>query len=478
MRSVRKALRIAGVTAFVLLLAVIPLSGAQAAVEWNSGTKTNVYDPAGNRYAYAPAVIREGDTEHMWTCHNAADGEIRDHIYYTRIVGGTVAESRSVLQAGPEGAWDSFHVCDPSVVAGKFRYGGTTYDYALFYLGNDVDASYHNQIGIAFSNDLSGDWVKYPQPIVEYPNDGYWGVGQPSATSIDGQGRVLLFFTRGDPSATAGYRIDMNLNDMSSPQIGSPIRLTTDGLTDSGGNPDWLNNFDIAYDPSRDRFIAVRELHPYPSGNPSYISESLQIVSIDGGSVWGGGGTWKVEGTLGPAMTGFPRNHNGGLLRTAYGTLPEPGSVEAYFTDSAAAPDLVGRAEFTYDIWRIKGALTDGDVVVEKPLSGFEGKRFSLSSMTVNINTNEIKLHGKVDPKIVKENEERNVWIGYRIYDLQGYLIEAGTAYRDRIDADGAFSIPVVKPQGEDGGRVRFEVYLLSAKGKTIESLERKVEWR
>ncbi|QMV42655.1 glycoside hydrolase family protein [Cohnella cholangitidis] len=455
-----------------VLLAVIPLTSVSAAVVWNQDTLSKAYDPEGNRYAYAPSVIREGDVEHMWTCHNDADGVIKDHIYYTRIENGTVTETKSVLQAGAEGSWDSMHVCDPNVVAGKFNYGGTEYDYALFYLGNDVDGSSHNQIGVAFSDDLSGDWVKYPNPVVAYPNDGFWGVGQPSATSIDGQGRIMLFFTKGDPSATAGYRIDMNLNQMANPVIGPAVQLTNAGLVNANGQPDFLNNFDIAYDPSRDRFIAIRELHPYPAGTPNYITDSQQIVSIDGGSVWGGGGQWKIEGTLSPSTTGFARNHNGGLLRTAHGTLPNPSLVEAYFTDSDAAPNLTGRAEYTYDVWRITGQLTDGDVVLQQELPGFKGKHFSVAMMTENLNTGEFLLHGAIDEKGLKKGKDQPIWIGYRIFDSNGDLVEAGTAYRDRIAQDGSFSIPMIKPSGQSA---KLEVYLLSSKGKTIDSAEKKV---
>ncbi|WP_155987809.1 hypothetical protein [Gorillibacterium massiliense] len=459
----------------LVLLVLLPWQTATAAVLWDTGNLAKVYDPAGSRYAYAPAVIREGNTEHMWTCHNEEDGVIKDSIYYTRIENGVVAESHPVLQAGATGTWDSFHVCDPTVIAGKFLFQGTEYNYALFYLGNDLNMSAHNQIGVAFATELSGEWVKYPDPIVAYPNDGYWGVGQPSATSVDGQGRLLLFFTKGDAAATGGYRIDMNLRDMSDPVIGDAVPLTTNGLTDANGQPDWLNNFDITYDPSRDRFIAIRELHPYPSTQPNYISESLQIVSIDGGSVWGGGGTWKVEGVLGSPQTGFPRNHNGGLLRTVNGMLPDPTAVEAYFTDSDAAPNLSGRAEYTYDIWRIKGTLNDADIVTEKKLEHFKSSHFAVSSMTLNATSNQIGIQGMLDLKKIKPWLNETVWIGYRVYDAKGNLTDAGTAYRDAADASGAFRISFPKPKGLAHDEGRLEVYLLNAKGKPIDSAASKV---
>lgn len=458
-----------------LLLAAmlaLPPAGAQAAVLWNESSLAEVYNPSGDRYAYAPSVIQDGDTAHMWTCHNDADGVIKDHIYYTRITDGIVAESHSVLQAGLAGTWDSYHVCDPSVIAGEFQWNGATYSYAMFYLGNDVDASYHNQIGVAFATSPGGPWTKYPDPIIAYPNDGYWGVGQPAATSIDGQGRLLLFFTQGDPSATGGYRIELDLHDMASPMIGAKVAVTSNGLLDSAGNPDWLNNYDIAYNPANDRFVMVRELHPYPASHPNYISTAIQVASIEGAAIWGGGGQWKVEGTLGSAITGFARNHNPGLLRTAHGTLPHADAVTVYFTDSEAGDGLSGPPEYTYDIWRIDAELTAGNNVLEKELTRFgKGKQIGVQRLAHDLNTNVFSLHGIIhDFKPGHGAASDALWIGYRIYDLRGYLLEAGTAYRDAIAEDGAFAIPIAKPATAGSGNVWLEVQLLSAKGKPLET--------
>jgi hypothetical protein len=54
-------------------------------------------------------------------------------------------------------------------------------------------------------------------------------------------------------------------------------------------------------------------------------------------------------------------------------------------------------------------------------------------------------------------------------------LVKADTAYRERIAQDGSFAIPIVKPDGSNGHIAKHEVYLLSSKGKTIDSSEKKV---
>jgi hypothetical protein len=326
---------------------------ASLALTWNAGSVSSVYDPPGERYSYAPSVIVDGTTEHIWTCHNDVSGDIRDHIYYTRRVGGVMQESRSVLGPAPDGRWDDWHICDPSVVRSDVSYGGVSYAYVMFYLGNDRACSCNNQIGVAFAQNVGGPWVRAPDPVVGWSDAGQWGVGQPSATSVNGSGRFLLFYTQGDASGTRAVRRDVNV--ATSPfSIGPPLQLTNTGLTGSTGGGDYLNNFDVAYDPSRDRFYAVREQHPYPTADPAYIGESLQIVSLPGSNVWNGGGTWTVEGQITPGTTGFARNHNGGLKRNAYGGLLNAGQLGVVFTDSC---QNCGMSLWSYDLWQVNGTL-------------------------------------------------------------------------------------------------------------------------
>jgi len=162
------------------------------------------------RYAYCPSVIREGEKRHIWFCGNEPEGQFSDHIYY---LAPAAASPKMVLAPGDPGSWDNRHVCDPSVVAGEFRYAGVSYQYAMLYLGNRADR-YFNEIGVAFAHSLDADkWVKYPLQLVKktwdgdndltLSNDGgkakqAWGVGQPSAISLDGKGRLLLSYTIGD----------------------------------------------------------------------------------------------------------------------------------------------------------------------------------------------------------------------------------------------------------------------------------------
>jgi hypothetical protein len=363
----RRPLRIAGLagTLTTALLATLTTPGPAAAdpapagadrpaLTWNTATLRKVYAPPSGEYSYAPSVIRQGATTWTWTCHNAENRVIRDHIYLEKYVGGQLVEDHSVLQA-TEGAWDSFHTCDPTVVAGHYRYGGILYRYAMFYLGNDLDASAHNQIGVAFATGPDGPWIKYPQPIVAFADTSKWGVGQPSAISEDpGSGKVTLFYTQGDTSTRAYWR-DLDFTDMGAQRIGPAHLVTIDGLTGWDGSQDWLNNYDIAYDPSQARYIAVREQHPYPTDNPWWIGQSVQVVAISSADLRAGSGGWQVLGTIDAGLTGLARNHNAGLVRTATGRLPNPRSLTVVFTSSCAGTTC--DSLYSYDLWQITGGL-------------------------------------------------------------------------------------------------------------------------
>lgn len=330
---------------------------APGGVTWDRATLRPFATHAGRFYRYAPSALADGPREWCWACQNAQEGIIKDSIFLTKREGGVVKSNKPALTASAPGRWDSFHVCDPSVVGGRFRWAGQDYRYALLYLGNDVNASRHNQIGVAFAHSPDGPWTRAPEPLVAHADDGTWGVGQPSAVCTDDKGgRVLLFYTRGDQEGTRTLCREVGLQDTGKGfAVGPDVTLTSAGLTGTDGRPDILNDADFAYDPTRRRFYALREQHPNPRDYPTYIGASLQLVSLPAENARHGG-VWRVEGAITPVLTGQPRNHNGGLVRTLSGTLPDPRRVRVLFTSSGAGPG-VPVAEWTYDLWEITGRL-------------------------------------------------------------------------------------------------------------------------
>lgn len=134
-----------------------------------------------NRYSYCPSALKQGDgSVHVFFCGNPDDMIMVDNIYHIKInPDGSKTPAKSVLQPGILGSWDDHHVCDPSVVEGRFTWDNTTYKYAMFFLSN-MYGVYYNEIGVAFSNTLDGDsWIKYPKQIVKktWSSDGDQMIG-------------------------------------------------------------------------------------------------------------------------------------------------------------------------------------------------------------------------------------------------------------------------------------------------------------
>lgn len=352
----RRARRVLAVRLVLVVCAVLgldtvvaPGAAADPGLVWSSTGAHRTYAPgAPGTYAYAPSAVTEGGRTYYFSCHNDVGGVIADSVWFAQAVKGKVRRQQSVLDPSP-GGWDDHHVCDPSVVAGNFGYAGARYSYAMFYLGTDQDST-GNQIGVAFATDLAGPWVRSPSPIVSIPPGAAstWGVGQPSATTVDAaSGSVLLFYTDGT-AGTLPYRRNLDLGDAAHWVVGEPEPVTTAGL---GGGP--LHNFDVAYDPRRDRFYVAREAGPRPTDSPTYISARIEVDSIAASDV--GTGTWRVEGEITQAMTGLARNHNPGIVRTVQGTLPAGDRIDVVVSGSTTGP--FPQTLFSYDLWTITGTF-------------------------------------------------------------------------------------------------------------------------
>lgn len=324
-----------------------------------------------NRYSYCPSVMALSDgTVHAWFCGNPVAGTMVDNVYHVTETNGTVSNAVSVLQPGERGTWDSHHTCDPSVIEGQFKMGGTTYKYAMFYLGCQLEYCY-NEVGVAFSNDLNAtSWVKYPLQLVckTWPTEGdqnlgggnkSWGVGQPAAISIDRKGRVLLAYTRGDAGGTATVWCECDLSDMDNPTVGQPHTIPTGGLTKTDNTAiDYITDIDLALDEANDRIVMIRPVHssPVQTVYPTYIEEAVEIDYMKYSDFKADRGTWTSLYRIGKQQTGFARNHNPGLQTDSYGHVADYLHPVFYYTVSKESPDVAAQAgkeaEWTYHIYQ------------------------------------------------------------------------------------------------------------------------------
>jgi len=244
---------------------------------------------------------------------------------------------------------------------------GQDYKYAMFFLANKHGV-YYNEIGVAFSNRLDADnWVKYPERLVtktwagegDQPlgNRKSWGVGQPSVVSLDNKGKVLLTYTIGDIDGTRIVWAQVDLSDMSRYSPVPPTTMAKTGLQNlSKTGNDITCNSDFAVCPDEDIIVMVRPLRPHDTNYPAYINSSLEVDSMKFSEFLASTGEWTPMLRITPAETNFPRNHNAGIERDAYGRMASWKNPVIYFTVSKVAPDVdasTGQcAEWTYHIYK------------------------------------------------------------------------------------------------------------------------------
>ena len=321
-----------------------------------------------NRYSYCPSVVSQGDgSSHIFFCGTPEADNFIDNVYHiVEKEDGNVSKEISVLQ--PSLDWDSMHTCDPSVIEGDFSMSGKKYKYAMFFLSNPK-GFYYNEIGVAFSNDLSsGTWVKYPKQIVEKTWSGNedqiigggsksWGVGQPSAVSLDKKGKVLLSYTKGDIGGTCLMWRELDMSNMENFTAGVPRTMVSKGMYQIDGKTNDIgSNADIAVNIEDDKIVIVRPVRPFSNVYPEFIASTLEVLYMDFSDFINLTGEWKSLIRINPEKTSFPRNHNAGIKRDSFGHISNWETPEIYFTVSKEAPDVepsFGKhAEWTYHIYK------------------------------------------------------------------------------------------------------------------------------
>ena len=307
-----------------------------------SPTKSGIYN-------YCPTVFEEEDgTRYVYYCTNKTGYNVTDYIgcrVGTPNADGTYTYGAETLVLSPSsGAWDSRHVCDPSVIRGSFSYQGTTYSYLMAYLGCSSSDNQENKVGLAVANSPTGPFVKVgASPIVDFTKDStvtsfQWGVGQPCLVSQDKAGKVWLFYTRGDKNGTRTIARTGNFADLDSPTLGSETRVSVTGLQTLNGGTDILNNADFAY-AGGTVFYSASDCHPNPTDAPDFISSAFRVTRLErftsgGVAFTSTNASWTNLAVVGPDETGFARNHNVCLVRDEYGWLPERDYLTVYYSMS------------------------------------------------------------------------------------------------------------------------------------------------
>ena len=356
----------------------LAIAVALGAVGWTAGADfvpvsvSNDYVPDGF-YRYAPSALVESGVRHVFYCRNVNSREVVDGIYHAvQAADGTLGAETCVLApADSTGtAWDSYHVCDPSVIAGAFYYEGHTYRYLMAYLGvkgrpgdatSDGAKSINNKVGLAVSDSLTGGWVRMgTNPVVVTEHLDWWGVGQPSLLSVDGAGKVALFYA-GDYETRM---LSLDFTDAAATAASLATRvgdqgvwLGKTGVMDLVGTSlkMTITNADFAYDAARKLLYMIadtpdRQNGWYDDGGYYlYISKAVSVYRTPVDTLANlnlESAEWELVARFQPSdlaadYSTAARCHNSGLVRTDAGGL-------AGFQANVAVANVKNDALYTY----------------------------------------------------------------------------------------------------------------------------------
>ena len=311
-------------------------------------------------YNYCPSIKIENNVEHVYYCTNKLWGNVTDHIGYRKaeIINGKVQYSDESLVLSPTpDTWDQTHTCDPTVIKGEFKYNGETYNYLMAYLGCIPLNCKLNETGLAVAKEYGGPWVKCNglktdgvtpiNPIVPYSdfncNENSWGTGQACLVSVDKKGRVLLFTTVSCPTGGFTNVREYDFSDINDYKLLRETKLFKDGGCEYGTN--WIGNAEYCYDHINKKFLLSKPRGGYGSDGeyPDFIADHIDVYYVDVSAYenpfdifFDNSRTerWHYFATIDKELSGYPRNHNNGMVTDEYGHLYRNGYIGVAFTSS------------------------------------------------------------------------------------------------------------------------------------------------
>ena len=374
-------------TIVVGMLAAV--SGLTAGAVFVPVSVPNNYVPDGY-YRYAPSTLVESGVRHVFYCRNVTSRVVVDGIYHAiQAADGTLSNETLVLSpADSTGtAWDSYHVADPSVIAGAFYYEGHTYRYLMAYLGvkgrpgdtaSDGAKCINNKVGLAVSDSLTGGWVRMgANPVVITEHTDWWGVGQPSLLSVDGAGKVALFYA-GDYE-TRLLNLDFTdaaatATSLATKTGGQGILLGKTGVMDLVGTSlkMTITNADFAYDDVRKLLYMIADT---PDSAAGWYDDGGQYLAITKAvSVYRtpvntlanldlAAAEWELVSRFQPtdlsaSLSTAARVHNSGFVRTDAGGLID-------FQANVAVANVKNDALYTYRFLPVSWTETPEDGYIE-----------------------------------------------------------------------------------------------------------------
>jgi hypothetical protein len=273
------------------------------------------------KYVYAPSAIEDNGVRYMFVCKNRDQGVVVDYVYLytgTRNTSGNYIWDQGKEVLGPSASgWDRQHTCDPDVREFKLRYKGETYNWIMTYLGCDQTDNNHNQIGLAFSKNIDGPYIKYDKNPLIPTHAGFtaWGVGQSTSIVID-TSSIQLYFSSSPFDVMVRT---VKLNDLDHVDIGTP--QVVKNITPNAYIACSKKNIYGVYE----KRVDIND--GKPTGDYSYFIYKPLTAGL-----FSAANDWIVIGQVGPGDTKFPHNHNPGFLTDKKGYMLSDDEAIVYFT--------------------------------------------------------------------------------------------------------------------------------------------------
>ena len=309
-------------------------------------------------YNYCPSLKVESDEINVFYCTNKDWANVTDYVGYRRgkMIDGTLKfqDERLVLSPTPN-TWDQRHTCDPTVIKGEFQYNNEKYEYLMAFLGCIPSDCTLNETGIAVSHSYNGPWIKCNDnrddgkpinPIVPYSDfdcaKNSWGTGQPSLLSVDKKGKVLLLTTVGCKSGSFMDVREYDFSNINNYQLLRQSKVFTDGVE---GTNKRVNNGDYCYDEVSKRFYMAKGRSPFGSDaqTPNFIADTADLYYVNASGYdnpfdifFDNSRTepWHLVGSVDKTVSGYPRNHNVGIVTDEYGRMYKNDRICMAFTSS------------------------------------------------------------------------------------------------------------------------------------------------
>lgn len=298
-------------------------------------------------YNYAPSVIEDKyGIRYAFVCQNREPFKIVDYIYLFKGIptpeGYKWQPGTELIVPSPTG-WDTHHICDPDVREFRTEYRGEIYGWIMTYLGVDQWDCNHNQIGLAFAKAIEGPWIKYDKnPIVGTETRTKWGVGQSTTVVLDST-NIRLFYNNSTEEARGFAYRDIDLSEIDNIVLGEVNFI-----------PGMFGNNYPAVSKNYTFMVSeewIKENNEYEAGIPTWVGNYSKLRYITNTKPLNTPrDEWILIGEVGPKQSGFPRNHNPGILTDSKGYMLNEDEVIVYFSNSVTGEDWL----WSYDLYSAK----------------------------------------------------------------------------------------------------------------------------